>query len=205
MCCGRAEGLFPSCSPESSLQCSLRLGSMTLTVSFPCCSPSLFLSLSPSLLLSLYHSLTCSLWVMLFSLLHRSTNLCNFTLTSFFFAHFAKSSGFTVVTTDVHLFHQAVPPSNYEMPVSIPVSNQNSLLYSHPGASLGNHNLLPLAHHSLQRNNMSPGVTHRPPSAGNGGTTLHLHKHTHTNTYTLSLSLSLCLSLSHTHIHTQTH
>ncbi|XP_031426505.1 myocyte enhancer factor 2cb isoform X5 [Clupea harengus] len=60
----------------------------------------------------------------------------------------------------------AVPPSNYEMPVSIPVSNQNSLLYSHPGASLGNHNLLPLAHHSLQRNNMSPGVTHRPPSAG---------------------------------------
>ncbi|KAM6965612.1 myocyte enhancer factor 2cb isoform 1-T1 [Aplochiton taeniatus] len=61
---------------------------------------------------------------------------------------------------------QAVPPSNYEMPVSIPVSNQNSLLYSHPGGSLGNHNLLPLAHHGLQRNSMSPGVTHRPPSAG---------------------------------------
>ncbi|XP_029916101.1 myocyte enhancer factor 2cb isoform X1 [Myripristis murdjan] len=61
---------------------------------------------------------------------------------------------------------QAVPPSNYEMPVSIPVSNQNSLIYSHPGGSLGNHNLLPLAHHGLQRNSMSPGVTHRPPSAG---------------------------------------
>ncbi|XP_029916108.1 myocyte enhancer factor 2cb isoform X8 [Myripristis murdjan] len=60
----------------------------------------------------------------------------------------------------------AVPPSNYEMPVSIPVSNQNSLIYSHPGGSLGNHNLLPLAHHGLQRNSMSPGVTHRPPSAG---------------------------------------
>uniref|UniRef100_A0A4W5RSP3 Myocyte enhancer factor 2cb n=1 Tax=Hucho hucho TaxID=62062 RepID=A0A4W5RSP3_9TELE len=60
-----------------------------------------------------------------------------------------------------------VPPSNYEMPVSIPVSNQNSLIYSHPGGSLGNHNLLPLAHH-MQRNNMSPGVTHRPASAGNG-------------------------------------
>uniref|UniRef100_A0A4W5RGT4 Myocyte enhancer factor 2cb n=1 Tax=Hucho hucho TaxID=62062 RepID=A0A4W5RGT4_9TELE len=58
-----------------------------------------------------------------------------------------------------------VPPSNYEMPVSIPVSNQNSLIYSHPGGSLGNHNLLPLAHH-MQRNNMSPGVTHRPASAG---------------------------------------
>ncbi|XP_029618046.1 myocyte-specific enhancer factor 2C isoform X4 [Salmo trutta] len=58
-----------------------------------------------------------------------------------------------------------VPPSNYEMPVSIPVSNQNSLIYSHPGGSLGNHNLLPLAHH-MQRNSMSPGVTHRPASAG---------------------------------------
>ncbi|XP_036382259.1 myocyte enhancer factor 2cb isoform X7 [Megalops cyprinoides] len=59
----------------------------------------------------------------------------------------------------------AVPPSNYEMPVS----NPNSLIYSHPSGSLGNHNLLPLAHHSLQRNSMSPGVTHRPPSAGNTG------------------------------------
>uniref|UniRef100_A0A8C3AQ91 Myocyte enhancer factor 2cb n=1 Tax=Cyclopterus lumpus TaxID=8103 RepID=A0A8C3AQ91_CYCLU len=62
----------------------------------------------------------------------------------------------------------AVPQSNYDMPVSIPVSNQNNLIYSHPGGSLGNHNLLPLAHHGLQRNSMSPGVTHRPPSAGNG-------------------------------------
>ncbi|XP_055368025.1 myocyte enhancer factor 2cb isoform X16 [Betta splendens] len=60
----------------------------------------------------------------------------------------------------------AVPPSNYDMPVSIPVSNQNNLIYSHPGGSIGNHNLLPLAHHGLQRNSMSPGVTHRPPSAG---------------------------------------
>ncbi|XP_055742163.1 myocyte-specific enhancer factor 2C-like isoform X9 [Salvelinus fontinalis] len=62
---------------------------------------------------------------------------------------------------------QGVPPSNYEMPVSIPVSNQNSLIYSHPGGSLGNHNLLPLAQH-MQRTSMSPGVTHRPASAGNG-------------------------------------
>uniref|UniRef100_A0A1A8HAM1 Myocyte enhancer factor 2cb n=1 Tax=Nothobranchius korthausae TaxID=1143690 RepID=A0A1A8HAM1_9TELE len=61
---------------------------------------------------------------------------------------------------------QAVPPSNYDMPISIPSSNQNNLIYSHPGGSLGNHNLLPLAHHGLQRNSMSPGVTHRPPSAG---------------------------------------
>ncbi|KAG9353581.1 hypothetical protein JZ751_011700 [Albula glossodonta] len=64
----------------------------------------------------------------------------------------------------------AIPPSNYDMPVSIPASNTNSLIYSHPGGSLGNHNLLPLAHPSLQRNSMSPGVTHRPPSAGNTGT-----------------------------------
>ncbi|XP_026107221.1 myocyte-specific enhancer factor 2C-like isoform X5 [Carassius auratus] len=49
----------------------------------------------------------------------------------------------------------AVPSSTYEMP--IPVNNQ---IYP------GSHNLLPLAHHSLQRNSMSPGVTHRPPSAG---------------------------------------
>ncbi|XP_051876205.1 myocyte enhancer factor 2cb isoform X4 [Pristis pectinata] len=63
----------------------------------------------------------------------------------------------------------AVPPPNFEMPVSIPVSNQNSLVYSSPGSSLGNHNLMPLGHPSLQRNSMSPGVTQRPPSAGNAG------------------------------------
>uniref|UniRef100_A0A4X1TDY0 Myocyte enhancer factor 2C n=1 Tax=Sus scrofa TaxID=9823 RepID=A0A4X1TDY0_PIG len=62
----------------------------------------------------------------------------------------------------------AVPPPNFEMPVSIPVSSHNSLVYSNPVSSLGNPNL-PLAHPSLQRNSMSPGVTHRPPSAGNTG------------------------------------
>ncbi|KAM5299895.1 myocyte-specific enhancer factor 2C isoform 12-T12 [Ctenodactylus gundi] len=64
---------------------------------------------------------------------------------------------------------EAVPPPNFEMPVSIPVSSHNSLVYSTPVSSLGNPNLLPLAHPSLQRNSMSPGVTHRPPSAGNTG------------------------------------
>ncbi|XP_030623130.1 myocyte enhancer factor 2ca isoform X1 [Chanos chanos] len=63
----------------------------------------------------------------------------------------------------------AIPPSNYDMPVSIPATNPNSLLYSHPGSSLGSPSLLPLAHGSLQRNSMSPGVNHRPPSAGNTG------------------------------------
>lgn len=75
------------------------------------------------------------------------------------------------------LSQQAVPPSNYDMPVSIPVSNQNNLIYSHPGGSIGNHNLLPLAHHGLQRNSMSPGVTHRPPSAGNTGRAWHASLH----------------------------
>ncbi|XP_038959331.1 myocyte-specific enhancer factor 2C isoform X10 [Rattus norvegicus] len=64
---------------------------------------------------------------------------------------------------------EAVPPPNFEMPVTIPVSSHNSLVYSNPVSSLGNPNLLPLAHPSLQRNSMSPGVTHRPPSAGNTG------------------------------------
>ncbi|XP_053557459.1 myocyte-specific enhancer factor 2C isoform X5 [Bombina bombina] len=62
-----------------------------------------------------------------------------------------------------------VPPPSFEIPVSIPVTNHNSLAYSNPVGSLGNHNLLPLTHSSLQRNSMSPGVTHRPPSAGNTG------------------------------------
>lgn len=60
----------------------------------------------------------------------------------------------------------AVPPPGFEMPVSIPVTNQNSLAYSNPAGSLGNHNLLPMSHQTLQRNSMSPGLTHRPPSAG---------------------------------------
>lgn len=72
--------------------------------------------------------------------------------------------GFSLVSAP-----QAVPPPNFEMPVSIPVSSHNSLVYSNPVSSLGNPNLLPLAHPSLQRNSMSPGVTHRPPSAGNTG------------------------------------
>ncbi|KAF1398961.1 Myocyte-specific enhancer factor 2C, partial [Spheniscus magellanicus] len=63
----------------------------------------------------------------------------------------------------------AVPPLNFEMPVSIPVSNHSNLVYSNPVSSLGNPNLLPLAHPSLQRNSMSPGVMHRPLSAGNTG------------------------------------
>uniref|UniRef100_UPI003AB0A99B myocyte enhancer factor 2ca isoform X4 n=1 Tax=Centroberyx gerrardi TaxID=166262 RepID=UPI003AB0A99B len=64
----------------------------------------------------------------------------------------------------------ALPPSNYDMGVSIPGGNPGGLLYSHPGVggALGNHNLLPITHThpSLQRSSMSP---HRPPSTGNAG------------------------------------
>uniref|UniRef100_UPI0037E8A495 myocyte enhancer factor 2ca isoform X2 n=1 Tax=Semicossyphus pulcher TaxID=241346 RepID=UPI0037E8A495 len=63
-----------------------------------------------------------------------------------------------------------LPPSNYDMGVSIPGSNPGGLLYSHPGVGCGlsNHNLLPVSHThpNLQRNSMSP---QRPSSAGNAG------------------------------------
>lgn len=101
------------------------------------------------------------------------------------------------------LSQQAVPPSNYDMPVSIPVSNQNNLIYSHPGGSLGNHNLLPLAHHGLQRNSMSPGVTHRPPSAGNTGRASLALMHPCTHCYPiLSIYSTVCVSVCHANRHT---
>ncbi|XP_034565417.1 myocyte enhancer factor 2ca isoform X2 [Notolabrus celidotus] len=63
-----------------------------------------------------------------------------------------------------------LPPSNYDMGVSLPGGNPGGLLYSHPavGCGLSNHNLLPVSHThpSLQRNSMSP---QRPSSAGNAG------------------------------------
>lgn len=93
------------------------------------------------------------------------------------------------------LSQQAVPPSNYDMPVSIPVSNQNNLIYSHPGGSIGNHNLLPLAHHGLQRNSMSPGVTHRPPSAGNTGRASPALMHPSMHLLPLCLLPQLCVQL----------
>ncbi|XP_038589771.1 myocyte enhancer factor 2ca isoform X2 [Micropterus salmoides] len=63
---------------------------------------------------------------------------------------------------------QGLPPSNYDMGVSIPGGNHSGLLYSHPsiGCGQGNHNLLPISHTHLQRNSMSP---QRPSSAGNAG------------------------------------
>uniref|UniRef100_A0A3B3TLF9 Uncharacterized protein n=1 Tax=Poecilia latipinna TaxID=48699 RepID=A0A3B3TLF9_9TELE len=61
-----------------------------------------------------------------------------------------------------------LPPSGYDMGVTIPGSSPSGLLYSHQaiGGAVGNHNLLPISHSSLQRNTMSP---QRPCSAGNAG------------------------------------
>ncbi|KAM6976302.1 LOW QUALITY PROTEIN: myocyte enhancer factor 2ca [Tautogolabrus adspersus] len=65
---------------------------------------------------------------------------------------------------------QGLPPSNYDMGVSLSGGNPGGLLYSHPavGCGLTNHNLLPVSHthQSLQRNSMSP---QRPSSGGNAG------------------------------------
>ncbi|XP_029025892.1 myocyte-specific enhancer factor 2C isoform X2 [Betta splendens] len=64
-----------------------------------------------------------------------------------------------------------LPPSNYDMGVSIPGGSPSGLLYSHPGlgSGLGNHGnsvtMLPISH-SMQRNSMSP---QRPASTGNAG------------------------------------
>lgn len=72
--------------------------------------------------------------------------------------------------TDVFL-QQGLPPSNYDLGVSMPGSSPSGLLYPHPaiGGAMGNHNLLPMSHShpSLQRNSMSP---QRPPSTGSTGT-----------------------------------
>nr|XP_054599999.1 myocyte enhancer factor 2ca isoform X2 [Nothobranchius furzeri] len=61
-----------------------------------------------------------------------------------------------------------LPPSSYDMGVSISGGNPSGLLYSHQGIGGGvnSHNLLPMSHSSLQRSSMSP---QRPSSAGNAG------------------------------------
>ena len=70
---------------------------------------------------------------------------------------------------------QGLPPSNYDMGVSLPGSNPSGLLYSQPGIGCGlsNHNLLPITH--LQRNSMSP---QRPSSTGNAGMWAWSHNNT---------------------------
>ncbi|XP_072503352.1 myocyte-specific enhancer factor 2D isoform X4 [Notamacropus eugenii] len=70
----------------------------------------------------------------------------------------------------------AVPAPNFAMPVTVPVSNQNSLQFSNPGgslvtpslvtSSLTDPRLLSPQQPTLQRNSVSPGLPQRPASAG---------------------------------------
>ncbi|XP_067827665.1 myocyte-specific enhancer factor 2A-like isoform X6 [Heptranchias perlo] len=72
-----------------------------------------------------------------------------------------------------------LPPQNFAMPVAVPVSNSNTLTYSHPGSSLVTHSLITTSltdtsmlsppQATLPRNVVSPGAPQRPPSAGNAG------------------------------------
>ncbi|XP_041030701.1 myocyte enhancer factor 2aa isoform X8 [Carcharodon carcharias] len=69
-----------------------------------------------------------------------------------------------------------LPPQNFAMPVAVPVSNPNTLTYSHPGSSLVTHSLVTTSltdssmlsppQATLPRNVVSPGAPQRPPSAG---------------------------------------
>ncbi|XP_029430397.1 myocyte-specific enhancer factor 2A isoform X2 [Rhinatrema bivittatum] len=73
-----------------------------------------------------------------------------------------------------------LPPQNFSMSVTVPVSNPNVLSYSNPGnslvtsslvasTSLTDTSMLSPPQATLHRNVVSPGVPHRPPSTGNAG------------------------------------
>ncbi|XP_062921998.1 myocyte enhancer factor 2aa isoform X3 [Mobula hypostoma] len=78
-----------------------------------------------------------------------------------------------------HKLAPGLQPQNFAMPVAVPVSNPNTLTYSHPGSSLVTHslvttsitdtNMLSPPQATLPRNVMSPGAPQRPPSTGNAG------------------------------------
>uniref|UniRef100_A0A8D2M097 MADS-box domain-containing protein n=1 Tax=Zonotrichia albicollis TaxID=44394 RepID=A0A8D2M097_ZONAL len=69
-----------------------------------------------------------------------------------------------------------VPAPNFAMPVTVPVTNQNSLQFSNPGSSLVTQSLVTSSltdprllspqQPALQRNTVSPGLPQRPASAG---------------------------------------
>ncbi|KAJ8290110.1 hypothetical protein GJAV_G00008810 [Gymnothorax javanicus] len=73
-------------------------------------------------------------------------------------------------------FGSAVPPPTFSMPVTVPVSNQNTLQFSNPSnalvttsfvtSSLTDPRLLSPQQPALQRNTVSPGLPQRPASAG---------------------------------------
>ncbi|XP_061461585.1 myocyte-specific enhancer factor 2D isoform X6 [Rhineura floridana] len=73
-------------------------------------------------------------------------------------------------------YGSAVPAPNFAMPVTVPVTNQNTLQFSNPGgtlvtqslvtSSLTDPRLLSPQQPTLQRNTVSPGLPQRPASAG---------------------------------------
>ncbi|CAM4707688.1 unnamed protein product [Caretta caretta] len=73
-------------------------------------------------------------------------------------------------------YGSAVPAPNFAMPVTVPVTNQNTLQFSNPGgslvtqslvtSSLSDPRLLSPQQPALQRNTVSPGLPQRPASAG---------------------------------------
>lgn len=75
-----------------------------------------------------------------------------------------------------HKLAPGLQTQNFAMPVAVPVSNQNTLTYSHPGSSLVTHslvttsitdtNMLSPPQATLPRNVMSPVTQQRPPSTG---------------------------------------
>ncbi|XP_029430404.1 myocyte-specific enhancer factor 2A isoform X8 [Rhinatrema bivittatum] len=79
-----------------------------------------------------------------------------------------------------HKIAPGLPPQNFSMSVTVPVSNPNVLSYSNPGnslvtsslvasTSLTDTSMLSPPQATLHRNVVSPGVPHRPPSTGNAG------------------------------------
>uniref|UniRef100_UPI00398F46F2 myocyte enhancer factor 2aa isoform X1 n=1 Tax=Pristiophorus japonicus TaxID=55135 RepID=UPI00398F46F2 len=77
-----------------------------------------------------------------------------------------------------HKLAPGLPQQNFAMPVAVPVSNPNTLTYSHPGSSLVTHSLITTSltdtsmlspQVTLPRNVVSPGAPQRPPSNGNAG------------------------------------
>ncbi|XP_006020122.1 myocyte-specific enhancer factor 2A isoform X1 [Alligator mississippiensis] len=78
-----------------------------------------------------------------------------------------------------HKIAPGLPPQNFSMSVTVPVSNPNTLTYSNPGSSLVSPSLaasssltdttmLSPPQATLHRN-VSPGAPQRPPSTGNTG------------------------------------
>uniref|UniRef100_A0A8C9NLG3 Myocyte enhancer factor 2D n=1 Tax=Serinus canaria TaxID=9135 RepID=A0A8C9NLG3_SERCA len=73
-------------------------------------------------------------------------------------------------------YGSTVPAPNFAMPVTVPVTNQNSLQFSNPGSSLVTQSLVTSSltdprllspqQPALQRNTVSPGLPQRPASAG---------------------------------------